>query len=61
MLVLTILAEEHNCTIMDAIVFIDLSKGIAVRAILYTTISAKAVYMAIHWRSINLIEVKLSH
>jgi hypothetical protein len=61
MFILTILAEEHNCTIMDAIVFIDLSKGIAVRAILHSTVSAKAVYMAIYWRSINLIKVKLSH
>ncbi len=61
MLILTILAEEHNCSIMDAIIFIDLSEWIAVRAILNATISAKAVDMAINWRSINLIKVKLSH
>jgi hypothetical protein len=41
---------------MDAIIFIDLDEQIAVRAILYATISAKAVDMAINWRSVNLIE-----
>jgi hypothetical protein len=46
---------------MDAIIFIHLGKRIALRAILYATISAKAVYMAIYWRSVNLIEVELSH
>jgi hypothetical protein len=46
---------------MNAIVLIDLGERIAVRAILYATISAKAVNMAIYWGSINLIKVKLSH
>jgi hypothetical protein len=46
---------------MDAIILIDLSERITVGAILYATIPAEAVDMAIHWRSINLIEVKLSH
>ena len=46
---------------MDAIVLIHLGKCIALRAILYATISAKAVYVTIYWRSINLIEVELSH
>ena len=46
---------------MNAIILIDLSERITVRAILHATVSAKAVDMAIDWRSINLIKVKLSH
>jgi hypothetical protein len=61
MLILTILAEEQDCTIMDAIILIDLNECIAVRAILYATIFAKAVYVTIYWRSVYGIKVKLSH
>jgi len=49
MLILTILAEKQNCSIMDAIILIDLSERIAVGAVVHACITAKAIYMAINW------------